>query len=120
MTRSLALVPAALLALVACTPEFDPPSRIEKLRVVGIRSEPPEIDPTGVATLTSLVLRADFDAEPARTTTVLYLACIPTPGVEATNACVFLSQLADPGALLAQAAPASCPTGGGSAGPAGV
>ncbi len=120
MNRS--LVVAAALALAACSPEFDPASRIEKLRVLAIRAEPPELDPAGLqtATLTSLVLRADFDAEPARTTTVVHLACLPLPGVDAPSSCVLLAGLKDPAAFLAQFAPASCAGGGGGGGGGGL
>ena len=65
----------ALLALAACTPEFDPASRVEKLRVLAVQADPPEIAPAPLsgtpaapdrAALTSLVVRADFAAAPGR------------------------------------------------------
>jgi hypothetical protein len=101
---------AALLALAACSPEFEAASRVEKLRVLAIRAEPPELDPAGVRTaaLTSLVLRGDLAAAPARTTTVLHLACVPLPGQTAPSPCVLLAGLRDPAAFLAAAAQASC------------
>ena len=61
----------AALALAACSPDFDPASKVDKLRVLAIKAEPPEVEPGSVATLESLVLRADFDADPLRTTTVV-------------------------------------------------
>lgn len=115
MTRSHALAPALLLALAACTPDFEPASRIEKLRVLAIRAEPPEIDPDGVRTssLTSLVLRPELDAEPVRTTTVVHLACVPAGGETRPSACAMLGALADPAAVLDQLAAAACAGGGG-------
>jgi len=102
---------AAALALAACSPEFDPASRIEKLRVVAIQAEPPELDPAGAATLTSLVLRADFATVPSRTTTVVHLACVPIPGDPAPTPCVTLSSLRDPAAALGEGARQACAPG---------
>ncbi|HEY6005676.1 MAG TPA: hypothetical protein VIV57_22540 [Anaeromyxobacter sp.] len=111
------ILPLALLALAACTPDFDPASRVEKLRVLAVQAEPPEIAPVPAsgmpaapdrAALTSLVLRADFATAPARETTVLYLACIPTPGDPTPSPCVLLAQLSDPASVLATAAGAAC------------
>lgn len=106
----------ALLAL-ACGPDFDPASRVEKLRVLAVQAEPPEIAPLPAsgtpvapdrASLTSLVLRADFASDPARETSVVYLACIPTPGDPAPSPCVLLAGLRDPAALIADVAKGSC------------
>lgn len=110
----------AVLALAACTPEFDPASRVEKLRVLAVQAEPPEIAPALVsgtpaapdrAALTSLVVRADLATAPGRETTVLYLACVPTPGDPAPSPCVLLDGLRDPGGVLAGVAPESCGAG---------
>jgi len=118
MTTSRLAIAAAALALAACSPDFDPASKLDKLRVLAIRADPPEIasaevdpDLAHTATLTSLVLRADFDAEPARTTTVVYLACVPAPGDPTPSPCVRLDPLRDPTIMLAEAAQASCDPG---------
>jgi hypothetical protein len=117
MRRPILIAP--LLVLAACSPEFDPASLVEKLRVVAIQAEPPELDPAGVQTaaLTSLVLRADFVQHPARVTTVLHLACVPDPerpwlGVP----CVRFATLRDPVAEVAAIAREACraAAGGGS------
>jgi hypothetical protein len=107
MRRSLLI--AAALAAAACSPDFDPASRIEKLRVVAIRAEPPEIDPAGVQTadLTSLVLRADY-ATTTRTTTVVHLACVPVPGDPNPTPCVLLQNLRDPAVAIAAGARQAC------------
>jgi hypothetical protein len=125
MNRASILFPS-LLVLAACTPDFDPASRVEKLRVLAVQAEPPEIAPLPAsgtpaapdrAALTSLVLRADFATAPDRETTVLYLACIPTPGDPTPSPCVLLAGLSDPAGMLADVARASCavPTPGGTA-----
>jgi hypothetical protein len=111
------IVATLALALAACTPDFDPASKLDGLRVLAVRAEPPEIAPAPAdgtpaapdrAALTSLVLRSDFAADPARTTTVLYVACVPEPGDATPSPCVALASLRDPTALVAQAAQASC------------
>jgi hypothetical protein len=118
--------PLLLLALAACTPDFDPASRVEKLRVLAVRAEPPEIAPVPVsgtpaapdrAALTSFVLRADFATAPGRQTTVVYLACVPTPGDPTPSPCVLLASLRDPAGVLAGVASSSCagPPPGGTA-----
>jgi hypothetical protein len=108
---------AAALALAACTPDFDPASQVDKLRVLAVRADPPEIAPAPAAgtpaapdhaALTSFVVRADFAADPSRRTTVAYLACIPVPGDPTPSPCVVLASLRDPTAVLADAAQASC------------
>ncbi len=98
---------AAVLALAACSPEFDPASRIDKLRVLAIRAEPPEIDPAGVATLTSLVVRGDDS--PARTTTVVHFACVPDPRDPAgASPCAAFATLRDPASAVADLVRRSC------------
>ncbi len=116
MNRASILVLASL-AVAACTPDFDPASRVEKLRVLAVQAEPPEIAPAPAsgtpvapdrATLTSLVVRPDFATDPGRNTTVLYLACIPTPGDPTPSPCVLLAELRDPAGVVAGVAGASC------------
>src|SRR6266545_3181326 len=114
------LLAAAALALSACTPDFAPASMVDKLRLLAIQAEPPEIEPADVgtaapdrATLTSLVLRADLDAESARTTTVVHLACVPVPGSPAPLPCVMLATLRDPAAAIAAGAQQACSAGAG-------
>ncbi len=115
---------AAALALAACTPDFEPASKVDRLRVLAVRAEHPEIDPAGAAapdatSLGALVVRADFASDPARATTVVYVACVPAPGDPAPTPCVALASLRDPTAALASAAEASCsaPPAPGSAPP---
>jgi hypothetical protein len=113
MNRKIALTLAAL-ALAACSPDFDPASKVDKLRVLAIKAEPPEIDPEGVATLESLVLLADPDAP--RTTTVVHLACVPEPGSDAPTPCVMIANLRDPATAIAEGARQACAGGSGPGG----
>jgi hypothetical protein len=115
MNRSLVL-PAALaaLALGACTPDFDPASQVDKLRVAAVKATPPEIDPDGVssapdrASLETLVLRPDFDAAAVPTTTIVHLACLPEPGNPLATACQTFESLRDLGALAGAVASTAC------------
>ncbi|MBI5070106.1 MAG: hypothetical protein HZB56_17865 [Deltaproteobacteria bacterium] len=102
----------AVLALAACSPDFDPASRVEKLRLLAVRADPPEIEPPSAtaaapdrAALTALVLRGDLSARPA---TVLYVACLPGPDSSPTP-CTTLATLRDPAALAVEATRAACP-----------
>jgi hypothetical protein len=116
---------ALALALAACSPEFDPASKVDKLRVLAIRADPPEIAPAPAsgeapvapdrAALGSLVLRADFATDPARQTTIVYLACLQPPGDPTPNPCVALASLRDATAVLAEAARAGCSGAAGAA-----
>ncbi len=109
----------AALALSACSPDFDPASKVDRLRVLAIRADPPEIEPASGAAaapdraaLTAFVLRPDFDSDPGRRTTILYLACTPAPGDLAPTPCSTFAGLGDPTVLLAQAAATGCGGGG--------
>jgi hypothetical protein len=115
--RAAALAAASLSALAACTPEFDPASEIQGLRVLAVRAEPPELAPPGDplapapsrAVLETLVAHPAFAADPARRATVVHLACTPAPGDPAGSACSALAALAEPASLLALASPeAAC------------
>jgi hypothetical protein len=111
MFRTPSPIVAALalsVALAACTPEFDPASRVAGLRVLAIRAEPPEIDPAGAATLASLVVRGDFASDRTRQTTIVHLACVPVPGATAPTPCVMLANLQDPAASIAAGVRQAC------------
>jgi len=107
MKRPIPLAAAALLA--ACSPTFDPASRIEKLRVLAVRAEPPDLAPASygvasdVASLGALVAHPGFVSDPSRRAVVLHLACTPTPGDPSPTPCTLTETLADPAALLAGA-----------------
>jgi hypothetical protein len=111
MNRPLAI---AALALAACSPDFDPASQVDGMRVLAVQADPPEIAPHGdpdalhTAALGAFVLRPDWVADPTRQTTIVYLACTPVPGVPEPSPCVLLSELRNPTAALLDAAQASC------------
>jgi hypothetical protein len=103
------LLASVLLAAAGCSPDFDPASHVEKLRVLAVRAEPPEIAPAADGTapdrtaLGALVAHPDFVADPARRAVVLHLACTPMPGNPTPLPCAVLDALAAPDALLAAA-----------------
>lgn len=105
----------AALAVAACTPDFEPASRVDRLRVLAVRADPPEIEPAGAAAaapdraaLTAFVVRPGRATDPGRETTVLYLACLPVPGDPSPTPCAAFAGLRDPAALVAEAARGTC------------
>lgn len=115
MTTLRSLLPlslAALAALSGCTPDFDPASEVQGLRVLAVRAEPPEVAPAEVggapaeAALETLVAHPDLAADPSRRFTVLHLACTPTPGDPSPSPCTTLAALEDPSDLIAALDPA--------------
>jgi hypothetical protein len=85
MRRSIILV---TLMLCGCPPDFDPASHVEGLRVLAIKSEPPELAPGQTATLTPLVVATrGMDAGEPRITWSLCLRP-PLPGSAVANECL--------------------------------
>jgi hypothetical protein len=120
MTRPLLAGAAlALLAAAGCTPKFDPASRVQELRVLAVRAEPPELAPAGDgsapsrAALETLAGHPAFAADPAREIVVLHVACTPDPADPGPSPCVRLASLSDPSQLLAGADPAAACTAPG-------
>lgn len=101
-------------ALVGCGEPFDPPSLVNKLRLLAIRAEAPEIappvrgndglpvdpQPEGHApdrtTLTSLVADPAQAADPGRRAMVVYIACTPRPGSLEPSICNLVETYTDP------------------------
>lgn len=121
--RTLALSATLLFALVSlagCGEEFAPASYVDKLRLLAIRAEAPEIAPAGGGapdrtTLTSLVADPDQLEDPEREVTVVYLACTPEPGSLEAGLCTLVETYADPAQL-----PALLNEGGGACGGGGA
>ncbi|MBI5547866.1 MAG: hypothetical protein HY901_28620 [Deltaproteobacteria bacterium] len=104
----------ALLAATGCSPQFASPTLVEKLELLGLRSEPPEIAPAAMAgepagawprppsraALTSLVAQPANLIDPAHRLTVLYLACTPKLGDPSSLPCDSFDVLRDPGSLV--------------------
>jgi hypothetical protein len=96
------------LFLAACGPEFDPPSQVNKLRLLALKAEPPEIAGGAGAgalpdrtTLSTLVADPAQVADPAREATVLHLSCTPDPRDAEGLDCTAIGTLRDPAALAA-------------------
>ena len=84
---------ALLLAMVGCSSPLPPGSRVDKLRVLAVRAEPPEVQPgqmTSLDTLTALPLYNTVDAS-APVVTYLWLACVEAVGSSAPFPCTLPS-----------------------------
>jgi hypothetical protein len=84
-----------LLLLWACTPNWNPASVIDSLRVIGVRAEPPEIRPGQSAVLQQLLIEPN-----GKKTTTLWLGCDPDPFNEGRGACTDVNELTDPSTLV--------------------
>lgn len=129
---SLLLLP---LALTACGPDFKPASYVDKLRVLAVQADPPEIEPLPLdgsaprmadrARLSSLVADPAGLGDPTRVITVVYLACTPDPLDPFGSSCTQVAALRDPsqlGSLFGSGAggpPGGAGGAGGGAGGAG-
>lgn len=119
---SLLLLP---LALTACGPDFKPASYVDKLRVLAVQAEPPEIEPLPLdgsaprmadrARLASLIADPAGLTDPDRVITVVYLACTPDPLDPFGSSCTQIAALRDPsqlGSVFGTGAGAGGPPGG--------
>ncbi|WP_373047411.1 hypothetical protein [Vulgatibacter sp.] len=131
--RRLPTLLAAALLLTACGEQFDPPSYVNKLRLLAIRADAPEIEtpargedgtpldpqPEGRApdrtTITSLIADPLQIDDAAREAVVVYLACTPEPGSLEAGICSLVETYADPTQLpeLLQQGGGACGGGGG-------
>lgn len=103
------------LVLAACSPEFSRSDKIDKLHLLALQAEPPEISPAASpndppsawprpadrAQLTSLVANQIHLAEPTHRSTVVYFACTPRPGDAGGNPCLSFENLTDPSEMAA-------------------
>lgn len=102
---SLALV-AVAVAASACSPQFTSPTEVVGLRILAIRSEPPELAPPGDpaaparAAMGALVGHPVLATDGAWRATVLHVACTPAPGQAEASPCTVLTQLATPQDLV--------------------
>src|SRR5512142_2236680 len=93
MRTSIALATVGLLALLslpACSTKFDGPEKVQGLRLLAVKAEPPELGaaldgsgagwPADTATLSSLVAHPGYAAAAGPAAIVLHLACTPAPG----------------------------------------
>jgi hypothetical protein len=79
------LLAASVPALVACAPDFDPPSEIQTLRVLAVRKDKPYARPGETVTLRMLL--AD-GAEEQRPVQVVWLAGCENPAADLYAGCV--------------------------------
>lgn len=99
-----ALTGLSVLLLSACAPapeQFTPASFVEKLRVLGVRAEPPDVAPGGRTTLDALVV----DAQPNRTHSYVWVICDPDPTGVLGSPCATQQAARDPGELLGGGVP---------------
>lgn len=114
MRRALPL----LLLLAACGPDFQPSSSVQKLRLLAVQAEPPEIGPAGApgvpeaARIASLVADPAQLADPAageedrRVAWVFHFACTPDPSWDEESGepppanCTSYASLASAGAFF--------------------
>lgn len=111
---------AALAALAGCGPDFDPPSEVQKLRLLAVKAEPPEIgaggDVADRAAISALVADPAQYINTTRSAMILHLACTPDPREPGGDDCTAIESLRDPealSALLAEAAAGSDGAGTG-------
>jgi len=96
-----------LLLLVGCGNELPPASRVEKLRVLAVRAEPPEVEPGTTSALTvlavePLVLELDA-APPPSALSFVWLACTIPQGATELAPCGVTAAAPLPGASTGQA-----------------
>ena len=88
--RQALLVPVAILAATGCAGDLPPAFRVDKLRVLAVRAEPPEVAPGNASTLDALLALpparpGDDGGSPAISR--LWLACRQLPSASALVAC---------------------------------
>jgi hypothetical protein len=105
---------ASLAPLAACGDQFDPASRVDDLRVLGVRAEPPEIATPDIGAafgvpdrtaLSALVADPAQLADPGRAASVVYLACTDDPLDPEGGACTSFESFRDVPALARAARP---------------
>lgn len=132
--RTLALSAVLAVSLAGCGEQFKPASYVDKLRLLAIRAEAPEIAPLARGTdgtplepqpdgrapdrtaFTSLVADPQQLGDPAREAVVVYLACTPEPGNLDAGLCNLVETYADPAQLPALLAEGGGTCGGGGGG----
>jgi len=90
-----------LALLVSCgwnSTSFEPVALVDKLRVLAVRAEPPDVAPGGTTLLSALVVDPD---EGSRPLTRLWLVCDPDPANPTLSACSQFATARDPSQFLA-------------------
>jgi hypothetical protein len=68
-----------------CSGDLPPESRVDKLRLLAVRAEPPEVMPGMPSALDTLTVWPP--SAPAPTLTYLWMACLESPGASSPTAC---------------------------------
>src|SRR5687767_12397203 len=84
---------ALILLVCGCAPQLKPETLVEKLRVLSITAEPPEVKPGQSSALN--VLQLD-PSRPGGKTTVIWVGCEPDPFGEGRSACNDTTALLQP------------------------
>lgn len=116
MRRRSAIVACALA--LGCGEGFLPPSYVNELRVLAVRTEPPEIawgaeEIPSESRISVLVADPVQLLDPTREVVVGYLSCTADPARLEFNPCTAVTTLRSPGELAAQLPKELCEGGGG-------
>src|SRR5690606_39319545 len=116
MRRRSAIVACALA--LGCGEGFLPPSYVNELRVLAVRTEPPEIawgaeEIPSESRISVLVADPVQLLDPTREVVVGYLSCTADPARLEFNPCTAVTTLRSPGELAAQLPTELCEGGGG-------
>ncbi len=103
MRRTFACLLVALVA-AACGESFKPETVVDSFRFLGMRADPPELNPGQLTAFEALLV----DPRPGGKKTILWLGCEPDPFNLGRSVCSRTDQLADPSAFVT-------PTEGGGA-----
>lgn len=101
------LLAPCLLLLAACEDDFAPETRVEGLRILGVRATPAELGPGETARLAALVVDP---SRPGQRSTTLWLACDPDPFNLGRSACSDTAALSDPTTLVQPSPDGGTPT----------
>ncbi len=95
------------LCLAGCgEPTWSPYSLVDKLRVLGVASEPAAVHPGELARLKALVVDPN---RPGKKDTILWISCDPDPTSVQVNACTQFETLRNPGDFLSGCLADGCP-----------
>ncbi len=88
------------IVLFGCSNTFKPSSSVDKLRILAVRADPPDLHPGDTTVFTSLVVDP---TAPSRVNTIIYLGCDPDPTSLTQNPCSLYTSLSNPSTIIASA-----------------
>lgn len=91
----------ALFLVLGCGESFPSVTTVDRLRILGVQAEPPEVGgELGRESAISALIADPLQLEdPARELTVIYLACTPHPDRAANSSCTAMSKFSNPDKL---------------------